>query len=502
MRYLNVFTEKLKEVLLSVIPIIIIVMLLNFTLTPLETPLLLRFGIGSIFIILGLAVFLIGVEIGITPLSNLIGSSIAKINKLWVVIIAGLILGFFICIAEPDLLVFSNQVDLVTSGQVSSSTIVIAVSIGLAIMLSFGLARVVYNIPLYKILTVLYLIIFIIALFTEPAFLAIAFDASGATTGALAVPFILALSIGVSTLKKDSKSSEKDSFGLVAIASIGAIISVMILSIFSKNSGFSSDISLDMSETTSILGPFINLIPHTIKESFIALLPLIIMFLILQKISFKLSIKAFNKILKGFIYTLIGLVLFLVGVNAGFMDVGNTIGYNIGALNNNFYIIAVGFILGLVTILAEPAVYVLTHQIEDVTSGYVNRKSVLIALSLGVGVAIALSMIRILIPQIQLWHYILPGYAICIAMTYFVPKLFVGMAFDAGGVATGPMTATFILAFTHGVAESIEGANVLIDGFGMIAMVAMTPIITLQILGLIFKLKSKKGGGLEDEQQI
>jgi type IV secretory pathway VirB3-like protein len=225
---LNVFTEKLKEVLLSVIPIVVIVLILNFTLTPLETPLLVRFGIGSIFIILGLAVFLIGVDIGITPLANLIGSSIAKINKLWLVIIAGLILGFFVCIAEPDLLVFANQVDLVTSGQTSSTTIILAVSIGLAIMLSFGLVRIVYNMPLYKILTILYLIIFLIALFTDPAFLAIAFDASGATTGALAVPFILALSLGVSTLKKDSKSSEKDSFGLVAIASIGAILSVMI----------------------------------------------------------------------------------------------------------------------------------------------------------------------------------------------------------------------------------------------------------------------------------
>lgn len=496
---LNVFTEKLKEVLLSVVPIVVIVLILNFTLTPLETPLMIRFILGSIFIILGLSLFLIGVDIGIAPLANLIGSTIAKVNKLWIVIVAGLILGFFICVAEPDLIVFAKQVDLVTASQISSTSIILAVSVGLAILLSFGLARIVYNIPLYKILTVLYLIIFGIALFTPPAFLAIAFDASGATTGALAVPFILALSLGVSTLKKDTKSSEKDSFGLVAIASVGAILSVMILSIFSKNSEFSSDLNFTISDTTSILSPFINLISHTFEESFIALLPLLIMLFILQKVSFKLSSKAFRKILKGFVYSLIGLVLFLVGVNAGFMDVGTTIGYSIASLDNDFYIIAIGFVLGLVTILAEPAVYVLTHQIEDVTSGYVNKKSVLIALSLGVGLAIALSMIRILIPQIQLWHYLLPGYIIAISMTYFVPKLFVGIAFDAGGVATGPMTATFILAFTQGAAEAIEGANVLIDGFGMIAMVALTPIITLQILGLIFKLKSKKGGIAEDE---
>jgi hypothetical protein len=397
------------------------------------------------------------------------------------------------------LLVLANQVDLVTSGQISSTTILVSVSVGLAILLSFGLVRTVYNIPLYKILTVLYLITFGFALITPPAFLAISFDASGSTTGILAVPFILALSLGVSALKKDSRSSEKDSFGLVAIASVGAILSVMILSIFSKTSEFSSDLNFTMSESTSILGPFLSIVPSILKEGFISLLPLLLMLIILQKISFKLSKKAFTKILKGFVYAFIGLVVFLVGVNAGFMDVGTAIGYSIASLDNNLYIIIIGFILGVVTILAEPAVYVLTHQIESVTSGYVKRKSVLIALSLGVGLAIALSMIRILIPQVQLWHYLLPGYIISISMTYFVPKLFVGIAFDAGGVATGPMTATFILAFTQGAAEAIEGASVLIDGFGMIAMVAMTPIITLQILGFIFKLKSKKGGIAEDE---
>ena len=497
---MNVFTEKLKEVLFSVLPIVVIVLILNFTLTPLETPLLIRFLIGSIFITFGLSIFLIGVDIGITPLGSLIGSALAKVNKLWIVIVSGLILGFFISIAEPGLLVLANQVDLVTSGQISSTTILISVSIGLAILLSFGLVRIVYNIPLYKILTFLYLITFALAILTPRAFLAISFDASGSTTGILAVPFILSLSLGVSAIKKDSKSSEKDSFGLVSIASVGAILSVMVLSIFSKTSEFSSNLDSTMSSTTSILGSFISLIKSTAKEGFISLLPLLLMLLILQKISFKLSNKAFNKIIKGFVYSFVGLVTFLIGVNAGFMDVGTTIGYSIASLNNDYYIIIIGFILGVVTILAEPAVYVLTHQIEDVTSGYVKRKSVLIALSLGVGVAIALSMIRILIPQVQLWHYILPGYIISIAMTYFVPKLFVGIAFDAGGVATGPMTATFILTFTQGAAEAIEGASVLIDGFGMIAMVAMTPIITLQMLGFIFKMKSKKGGIPEDEK--
>lgn len=497
---MSVLTEKLKEVLFSVLPITIIVLILNFTLTPLETPLIIRFIIGAIFIIIGLSIFLIGVDIGITPLGSLVGATLAKSNKLWIVIAAGLILGFFISIAEPGLLVLANQVDLVTSGQISSLSILIVVSIGLAVMIAFGLVRIAANVPLYKVLSVLYFSIFILALFTSSEFLVISFDASGATTGILAVPFILALAIGVSAMKKDSKAAEKDSFGLVAIASVGAIISVIILSIFSKTSQFSPGLEFNINETDSILAPFIQALPVVLRDSFLALLPLLIILLILQKISFKLSKYAFSKILKGFVYTFLGLLIFLVGVNAGFMNVGGFVGYSLASLDTNYYLILMGFVLGLVTILAEPAVYVLTHQIEDVTSGYVKRKAVLIALSIGVGIAVALSMIRIIVPGIQLWHYLLPGYLISLTMSYFVPKLFVGIAFDAGGVATGPMTATFILAFTQGAAEAIEGASVLIDGFGMIAMVALTPIITLQILGFIFSLKSKKGGITEDEK--
>ncbi|WP_026477198.1 DUF1538 domain-containing protein [Alkaliphilus transvaalensis] len=496
---MNIFVDKIKEVFFAVLPITIIVLILNFTLTPLDLPLIIRFIIGAIWVILGLSFFLIGVDIGITPLGSLVGSTLAKTNKLWIVIVAGLILGFFISIAEPGLLVLANQVDLITSGQITSLTILIVVSIGLAVMVALGLVRIVYNLPLYKILTALYFITFILAIFTSSEFLAISFDASGSTTGILAVPFILALSLGVSSLKKDSKSSEKDSFGLVSIASVGAILSVIILSIFTKTNEFAPALELSLYESTSILSPFIRIIPQVFKESLFSLLPLLVILIILQKVAFNLSKRAFIRILKGFIYSFLGLLIFLVGVNAGFMDLGSIVGYQLATLDHSFYLVGVGFILGIVTILAEPAVYVLTHQIEDVTSGYVKRKAVLFALSIGVGLAVALSMLRVIVPGIQLWHYLLPGYLLSIIMTYFVPKLFVGIAFDAGGVATGPMTATFILAFTQGAAEAIEGANVLIDGFGMIAMVALTPIITLQILGFIFSIKSKKGGLTVDE---
>lgn len=491
---MNVITDKFKEVILAVLPITLIVVILNFTIAPLGVPLLIRFLIGSLLIVIGLSLFLLGVDKGITPIGNLLGSILTKFNKAWIIGIAGIILGFFVSVAEPDLHILASQVEFVSSGLITKMSIVVIVSIGIAVMLALGLIRIVYNIPLFKILTGVYLIIFVLSLFTSSEFLAISFDASGATTGALTVPFILALALGVSRLKKDSKASEKDSFGLVAIASTGAIISVMIMSIISKTDKITASLEIDLSQTNSIITPFVGELPKIIIEVFFALLPLLVVFLFFQKISFKLEKRAVSKIIKGIVYTFVGLVYFLVGVNGSFIDVGSIVGYNLASYDNKLPLILVGFILGLVTIMAEPAVYVLTHQIEDVTSGYVKRNVILFALSIGVGVSVALSIIRILVPEIQLWHYLLPGYVISIILTYIVPKLFVGIAFDSGGVASGPMTATFIMAFAQGAAERIEHANVLIDGFGLISMVALTPLITLQILGIIFKLQSRKGG--------
>lgn len=491
---MNILTEKFKEVLLSVLPIVVIVLILNFTIAPLETSLLLRFLLGALFVVIGLAIFLLGTDIGITPIGTNLGKGVAKSNKVWVVVIAGLVLGFFISIAEPDLHILANQIADVTGGVINNMSILIYVSIGIAVMMTIGLLRIVFNIPLYKLLTGIYFVIFLLALFTSNEFLAMAFDASGATTGALTVPFMLSLALGVSNLKKDGKASEKDSFGLVAISSSGAIIAVMLMNIIGGQDEISGSLAVDLTGSRSVIEPFIHHFPTITKEILIALVPIVSIFLIYQVFFLKLSKKKLIKILKGAFYVFVGLVIFLVGVNAGFMEVGSVVGYTVAALDNSIYVLIVAFVLGIVTILAEPAVYVLTHQIEDVTNGYVRRKVVLTALSIGVGLAVLLSMIRILIPGLQLWHFILPGYILAIGLMYVTPKMFVGMAFDAGGVASGPMTATFILAFVQGAAESIEGANVLLDGFGMIAMVAMMPIITLEILGILFKIKSRKGG--------
>src|SRR5699024_5502845 len=272
------------------------------------------------------------------------------------------------------------------------------------------------------------------------------------------------------------------------------IMTVINMNIVTLTNQLSGSLEAVTTNTQSIISPFLDELLTVTFEIIIALLPILIVFLVFKKISYKMSRKTIRKTLIGILFTFIGLVLFLVGVNAGFMDVGSVVGCRIASFDHNAYIILIAFVLGVVTILAEPAVHVLTNQIEDVTSGYVKRSIVLVTLSIGVGLAVLLSIVRILVPGLHLWHYLLPGYLIALALTFIVPKLFVGIAFDSGGVASGPMTATVILAFVQGAAEGIEGADVLVDGFGMIALVAMTPLIALQVLGLIFKIKSRKKG--------
>ena len=490
--------KKLKEVTFAVLPITIIVLILNFTIAPIENDLIYRFLIGAIFIILGLGIFLFGAEIGIQPLGSLMGSALTKRKNIGIIVIFGFILGFLITIAEPDLQILAAQVSGVTSGDISRLSLLIVVSVGVGVLLVVGLMRIIFNISLSKLLTILYGIILLLSIFTSSGFLAISFDASGATTGSMTVPFILALGVGMSSIKA-GKESEEDSFGMVGIASAGPIISVLIMSIVSKVEASEGSLIYNSVVTEGIIGPYIKEIPKITLEITIALLPLLLMFCFFQIKFLKLSKKKFKRILKGVLYTFIGLVLFLTGVNAGFMEAGSAIGHAVASLENNWALVPIGFVLGFTVIFAEPAVYVLNEQVEDVTSGHIRKKVILYTLSIGVAFAVALSMIRIMVPWINLWYYLLPGYILSIIMSYYVPKIFVGIAFDSGGVASGPMTATFILAFAQGAAEAIDGANVLIDGFGIIALVALTPLIAIQILGLIYKHKSIKRGVAEIE---
>lgn len=481
--------KKSKEVLFSVLPIVAVVLASSFLVAPLDNMSLARFLIGTLFISGGLVIFLFGVDTGIGPIGSTIGSRITYSNSISEVLVSGLVLGFFISVAEPDLHVLAGQVGSVTGNALSKAALVSFVSIGVAVLLASGLFRIIKGIALNRMLVVLYGMIFILCLFVPKGFLAIAFDASGATTGAMTVPFILALARGVSAMKKDSLASEEDSFGLVAIASTGAILAVLLTGLFfGELEGASAAASAK--HQGSMLGPFLGKMPTIAIEVLVAMLPILILFLILRKGAHAVSDRASSRMLRGLGLTFAGLVLFLTGVNAGFMDAGMSIGRNIALSANPAAAVGMGFLLGFVTVMAEPAVYALTHQIQEVTSGYVKRGTVLGTLALGVGAAVALSIVRILVPGIQIWHYLLPGYLLSIGLSFIVPKLFVGIAFDAGGVASGPMSVTFILAFTNGVADGVEQASVLIDGFGMIAMIALMPILAVELLGLAYRIST------------
>ncbi|MGO4995305.1 DUF1538 domain-containing protein [Jeotgalibaca porci] len=493
---MEVFIDKLKEVLQSVLPITILVIILHFTIAPLPGIEFSRFLFGALLIIMGLAVFLFGVDIGITSIGNYLGKEIARSNSLKFVLVMGLILGFFISIAEPDLIILANQVSEVTDGAIPSTVLLVVVSVGIAFMMTIGLFRIVYRYPLRNIFFVIYTLIFLLAIFSSNDLFAIAFDASGSTTGALTVPFMLALATGVASLNHDSKSAEIDSFGLVGVASSGAILGVLILGLFTGDSGITGTLSVDVGAYTSWVVPFTDTLPHMALETVLSIAPILIIFVCYNLFVAKRKMQTadFKRAMLGLLYLYVGLVLFLTGVNAGFLNVGRQLGMTIAGMDSKWPVLFIGLLLGLVVILAEPAVYVLTHQIEDVTNGSVKRSVVLVFLSVGVGLAVLLSVVRVLVPEILLWHYLVPGYIIALVLAFRVPNLFVGMAFDAGGVASGPMTATFILAFIQGVADITPHSNVLLDGFGMIAMVAMMPILSLQLLGAIYQQRSKKEG--------
>ena len=487
---MHILLNKFKEVAFSVIPITLLVIILSLFFVPLERDVFIRFLIGAVFVIIGLAVFLFGAELGVGPIGNLMGKDVAQSNSTLYVAVLGFILGFLITIAEPDLQILAKEVASASGGIITSAMILIFVSVGVGLMVAVGLLRIMYGKPLNRIFTLFYLLILVLGVTISEEFLAISVDASGATTGAMTTPFILALGYGVSQLK-GGKNSEEDSFGMVGLASVGPIFMVMILS---KVLGVST-ITGEPEVATAITGtimPFLTGLLPLIKDSFITLLPLTLIFILFNKWKFKLSKNNLRSVLMGLFYTFLGLTFFLLGVNTGFMEAGRILGHGIASLDQVWLLPAIGFLLGTVVVLAEPAVYVLTEQVEEVTSGHIKKSNILVTLSIGIAFAVTMSMLRILIPGLKLWHFLLPGFVLAAILSYIVPSIFVGIAYDSGGVASGPMTATFILAFAQGAADAIPTANVLIDGFGVIAMIAMMPIVSIQILGLLFKFQEKR----------
>ena len=477
--------EKLKESLGAVLPIIGIVLVLCFSIAPIPNSVLMTFVVGAVLLIIGMMFFTLGAEMAMTPMGERIGTKLTNTRKISVVIVLCFILGFIITISEPDLQVLAEQVP-----SIPNYTLIIAVATGVGIFLVAAVLRMLFGIPLAHMLLILYPIIFILASIVPQDFLTVAFDSGGVTTGPMTVPFIMALGIGFSAVRSD-KHAENDSFGLVALCSVGPILAVLLLGLFYHpgGSGYEQTMIVKTDNSVEMWQLFQEGLPYYMKEMLISLLPIILFFFIFQIVSLHLHKKTLVKIIIGIIYTYIGLVLFLTGVNVGFMPAGNYLGQVIAGLSYPWIIVPIGMLIGYFIVKAEPAVYVLTEQVEELTSGAISAKAMGMSLSIGVALSLGLAMVRVLNGISILW-FLLPGYAVALGLTFFVPKIFTAIAFDSGGVASGPMTATFLLPFSMGACEAL-GGNVVTDAFGVVAMVAMTPLITIQILGLIYQIQEQ-----------
>ena len=480
----NLFFNKIKESLISILPVTLIVIILNFTpLLNLTASEVIIFSVCALFLILGIGLFTLGADVAMTPMGEHVGSGLTKSKNLTLLVLVCFALGIFITIAEPDLTVLASQV--------GSKLIIIFVALGVGIFLVLGILKMVFKKDLASILVYFYMFLFALALLTlsiDPNnfnLIPISFDSGGVTTGPITVPFIMALGVGIaSTL--GGKNASENSFGLVAMCSVGPILAVLVLSLV--NGGDVSAPNLDdYLMPSNLLGSISATLLKTTKDVTIALLLIVVFFFIINFTLLKLNKRKIIQILIGTAFTYVGLIVFLTAVHVGFMPIGFKMGKELSAASP-LAVTIIAFVLGLVVVLAEPAVHVLNKQVEEITHGVVSKKSMMIALSVGVGLSICLSVIRIIF-GFSILYYLIPGYLLSLGLSFFVPKIYTAIAFDSGGVASGPLTSTFILPFAIGACATL-GGNILSDAFGIVAMVAMTPLITIQLLG--FTSLSKK----------
>lgn len=476
---------KTREALSAVIPITAIVLLLCLTITPVDSGVILLFLFGAALLVVGMGLFTLGTDTAMTPMGEYVGQSLSARKSPWLVAFLCYLIGFIVTLAEPDLSVLANQ----TPG-IPNMVIILTVAVGVGIYLAFAFLRIYLNIRLSYLLVALYAIIFIVACFTPERFLAVSFDAGGVTTGPITVPFIIAVGMGLSAIKKGS-SADDDSFGLVAVCSIGPVLAMMLLGLLYDAEGMTTHgfVIPSVHNTAELWKPFLGSMVEYMKEVAIALLPILLFFFIYQFIWLKLRRRVIIKILFGVLFAFLGLTLFFTGVNVGFMPVGNYIGASLGELDYNFILIPLGMVIGFFILKAEPAVHVLTRQVEEISAGAITQTTMMRTLSAAMAISLGLSMLRLILGISILW-FLIPGYVIALTLTFIVPQMFTAIAFDSGGVASGPMTATFVLPLTIGACEAI-GGNVFSDAFGVVAMVAMTPLIAIQTLGLVYTVKTK-----------
>lgn len=482
----QILMEKLKEATASVLPISLIVMAISFVLVPVDAGLMLSFVIATAMLILGMGLFTLGADMSMSRIGNYMGSKLTKSRKLPLILTVSFALGVAITVAEPDLQVLAGNVP-----EIDTTVLILTVSVGVGFFLMLCMVRILFSISLRTMLIVFYAIVFAAAFLSNESILSVAFDSGGVTTGPMTVPFIMALGVGISAIRSDRHAAD-DSFGLVALSSIGPILAVMILGIIynPNESTYTPPILPEMQDSSELFELFRTGIPTYLIEIAVSLLPIILFFLAAQFLVLRLSKRKLFQIGMGLVYTYIGLVLFLTGANVGFMPAGHYLGQQLASYKYSAVVIPVAMIMGYFIVRAEPAVYVLNRQVEEITDGAISAKAMGIGLSVGVSISLGLAMIRVLTGISILW-FLIPGYALALIISFFVPKIYTAIAFDSGGVASGPMTAAFLLPLAQGACTAV-GGNMVTDAFGVVAMVAMTPLITIQVMGLAAKLMQRR----------
>ncbi len=484
----SVLIEKTKEAVAAVMPIVLIVALLSAFWVPLQTDLMLAYLVGAAFLVIGMGLFNVGAEISMTQIGSHLGASMTKSRNPVLILTVSFQLGVAITVSEPDLQVLANNVPAI-----DTTVLIIVVAVGVGGFLALSMARILYKISLRWLLVGFYGLIFVLALLADKDFIAVAFDSGGVTTGPMTVPFIMALGVGVASIRSDAKAQE-DSFGLVGLCSVGPILVVLILG-FIYSAGTSGDAvsmtAVSYADTVALGSGYLKAIPESLQEVGKAMLPIAVFFLIFQVVSLRLKRKPFVRILAGLLMTLLGLMLFLTGVNVGFSPLGYMLGYQIAKSDFQYVVIPLSALMGWFIINAEPAVHVLNRQVEELSGGAISARAMGLSLSIGVAAAMSISMYRAITGVSILW-FIVPGYLLSLALSFLVPATFTAIAFDSGGVASGPLTAAFMLPFAIGAVQSL-GGNVMTDAFGLVSMVAMMPLITVQIMGFVSVLSSRRG---------
>lgn len=485
---LKSFASKLRESFFLIFPITIAICVIALCFGINDINVFLVLSVSAILLILGMSLFLIGADTSMSELGQNIGATLSKSKKIWLMVLLSFAMGFVITFAEPDLMVLATQVKNFSTLS-SVWLFILVVSLGVGMFLMLAILKLLFKWKLSTILIISYALIFILSFFVPQQFMPLSFDSGSVTTGPISVPFLVSFGLGLSAVR--GGNNQDDSFGLIALCSTGPILSVMILSMFlgqNPSTGVGDTIVANAITMQNFGQSFL----HYIKDVAIVIAPLIIIFLLFQIFAFKFPKQQVKRTIVGFILTYVGVVLFLTGIECGYMNLGLLLGETISNLSNNWISLPIGLVLGALAILAEPALQVLKKRVEDITGGVIKQKVILISMSVGVACAVSFAVLQALL-GFNLLFVLLPVYIICLSLAVYNTKLFTAVAFDSGGVATGAMAVSFILPFVTGL--SAENAN----GFGTVGLIAAFPILTMQILGMIYKIMLKRANNKEVE---